>query len=235
MRNNFEFRGTWADLFGTILLVTLLTVITCGIYLPWGYVQMRRVVLNQTFFQDRPLKFDGTGGQVFGQFLIIIFLTLITLGFYFILGFAQVRMLKWDTEHTILPDGRRLEYRGTALGIFIEQLILALLSSLTLGIYFFWGYARFRSHVIGNTYVHGHGTALQFTGTGGQFFGIAIVNFLLTLITLGFYSLLGFASVRTLNWDTQNTILPISGNSFSPETAFQATSRPVNVTVNIAQ
>lgn len=233
MRNNFEFRGTWTDLFGTILLVTILTIITCGIYAPWGYAQLRRVVLEHTFFQERPLKFDGTGGQAFGLFLTILLFTVITLGLYAILGFAQLRVLKWDTEHTILPDGRRLEYRGTAFGLFLEQLLIGLLSTLTLGIYFFWGYARFRRHVISNTYIHGHGTALQFTGTGGQYFGVAIANFLLTVITLGFYSLLGFASVRTLKWDTQNTVLPSLGNSVSPDSAFQTGSRPVNVTVNI--
>jgi len=233
MRGNLEFRGNWTTLFGAILLATLLTIFTLGIGTPWAYAYLRRTVLSNTYYQGRALQFDGTGGQVLGQYLIIFLLTLITLGFYAFLGFASVRILRWDAEHTILPNGKRLEYRGTGLDLLGELLLIYILSALTLGIYFFWGYARLRRHILTHTTVDGR--PLQFTGTGGQYFGVAFVNLLLTTITLGLYSLLGFASVRELRWDAENTILPEMPEATAAPPNAPAGGRPIQVTVNVNQ
>ncbi len=227
MRDHLEFRGSWTDLFGNILLVTLLTTITLGIYFPWGYVRLRRVILEHTYYQDRPLGFDGTGGEYFGQCFMVVLFTILTLGFYSALGFGAVRILKWDANHTILPDGTRLEYRGAALDLFGQWLLVSILTTLTLGIYFFWGYPRIRRHILTNTYAAGR--PLQFIGTGGQYFGVALVNGLLTLVTLGIYSLLGFAAVRELKWDCENTIMPPMASA----SATAGPGQPIQVTVNV--
>jgi uncharacterized membrane protein YjgN (DUF898 family) len=229
MQDNLEFRGEWTDLFANILLVTLLTALTLGIYFPWGYVRLRRVILQHTFYQGRPLNFDGTGGEFFGHCLVVLLLTLITLGFYALLGFASVRILRWDAQHTILPDGTRLEYRGAPLDLFVQWLIVGILTAITFGIYFFWGYPRIRNHIISNTFAAGQ--PLQFTGTGGQYFGVALVNFLLTTITLGIYSLLGFAAVRELKWDCENTVMPV----ITQPAAAVSGGQPIHVTVNVNQ
>jgi uncharacterized membrane protein YjgN (DUF898 family) len=208
MKNNLEFRGHWTNILGATLVIFFLTVITLGIYAPWGYARFRRIVLNLTYYREQPLQFDGTGGQVFRLYLAIVFFSFITLGLYAFLGFAQLRMLRWDSDHTILPDGRRLEYRGSALDLLAQYLLIGLLSTLTLGIYYFWGYARLRRHIISNTYIQGLEQPLQFYGTGSQFLGIGLVNALLTIITLGLYAFLGFAAVRLIKWDVDNTALP---------------------------
>jgi len=52
---------------------------------------------------------------------------------------------------------------------------------------------------------------LLFTGTGSEFFGIWIINLLLTVCTLGIYS--AWAKVRTINYFYGNTSL--DGSSFS--------------------
>ena len=54
-------------------------------------------------------------------------------------------------------------------------------------------------------------TPFEFTGKGGEFFRIWIVNLFLTIITLGIYS--AWAKVRTLNYFYGNTQL--EGNAFS--------------------
>src|SRR5579862_8890456 len=51
---------------------------------------------------------------------------------------------------------------------------------------------------------------LQFTGKGGEYFGIWIVNLLLTLVTLGIYS--PWAKVRKMHYFYRNTQL--AGSSF---------------------
>ncbi|HRJ42079.1 MAG TPA: DUF898 family protein, partial [Caldilineaceae bacterium] len=124
MHINLEFRGRWVDIFLNLLLIGILSTITLGLYMPWGYARWKRMVVSNSYFDKRPLQFDGTGGQAFVEFLIIGALSLITLGLYAILGFAGVRMLRWEYAHTILPTGQRLEYRGTAIDLFFENFVL---------------------------------------------------------------------------------------------------------------
>ncbi len=211
---NLEFRGRWVDIFLNALLIGLLATITLGIYLPWGYARWKRVIAENTYFDEQPLQFDGTGGQAFVEFLIIAALTVITLGLYAILGFAGVRLLRWEYAHTVLPTGQRLAYRGSAIDLFFENFVLFFFSALTLGIYYFWGYARLRRHIITNTYLDDQ--PLEFTGTGTQFLVVVILNFLLTIITLGFYTTLGFATVRVLKWDIGNTRVPLPVRAPTP-------------------
>jgi len=214
MHINLEFRGRWVDVFLNLLLIGILSTITLGLYTPWGYARWKRMVAANTYFDNRPLQFDGSGGQAFVEFLIIGALSLITLGLYALLGFAGVRLLRWETAHTILPTGQRLEYRGSAIDLFFENFVLVFFSSLTLGIYFFWGYARLRKHIITHTVLDGE--PLEFAGTGVQFLVIALLNAILTAITLGFYAILGFAAVRQLRWDMGNTLVPMPLRSHTP-------------------
>lgn len=214
MHINLEFRGRWVDVFLNLLLIGILSTITLGLYTPWGYARWKRMVANNTYFDNRPLQFDGTGGQAFVEFLIIGALSLITLGLYVILGFAGVRLLRWEYAHTILPTGQRLEYQGGAIDLFFENFVLIFFSALTLGIYYFWGYARVRRHIITNTTLDGE--PLQFTGTGVQFLVVVLLNAILTVITLGFYAILGFAAVRQLRWDVDNTLVPLPMRSTAP-------------------
>lgn len=212
--HNLEYRGRWIDIFGNLLLITILTIITLGIYAPWGYARFQRVIATRTFYDDRPLQFDGSGGQAFVEFLIIGALSVITLGLYPILGFATTRILRWQYAHTILPTGQRLEYRGDSIDLFFEQFLTIFFSILTLGIYSFWGYVRVRRYIISHTYLDGN--PLQFEGTGGQYFIIWLLNTLFTIITLGIYSLLGFATVRMLRWDARSTSVPMPERSARP-------------------
>ena len=231
MRQNLEFRGSSTVLFGDILVTALLSIITLGIYAPWGYVRIRRKILDNTYYHEEPLQFDGTGGELFGIAIKGFLLSLVTLGIYALLCFPIVAILKWDTESTVLPNGKRLEYRGTALDYFGQMIVVALLSAITLGIYSFWGFVKLRQHVLTNTVVDG--MPLQFTGTGGQYFGVAIVSGLFTMVTLGIYGLLGCAMVRQLRWDTENTVLPVLPSAPGPLPTGDG-ERPiqVNVTVN---
>ncbi len=214
MHINLEFRGRWVDIFLNLLLIGILSTITLGLYAPWGYARWKRMVATNTYFDNRPLQFDGTGGQAFVEFLIIGALSLITLGLYAILGFAGVRMLRWENAHTILPTGQRLDYRGGGIDLFFENFVLIFFSTLTLGIYFFWGYARLRRHIITNTALDGE--PLHFTGTGVQYLVVVLLNAVLTTITLGFYAILGFAAVRQLRWDIDSTFVPMPQRSSTP-------------------
>ena len=82
MREKLEFRGGATVLFGDILVVSLLSMITFGIYIPWGYVRLRSKILDHTYLRDQHLSFEGTGGQLFGIWLKAMLLTVITFGIY---------------------------------------------------------------------------------------------------------------------------------------------------------
>jgi uncharacterized membrane protein YjgN (DUF898 family) len=230
MRRHLEFRGGSTSLFGPILGLAFFSAITFGIYFPWGYVRLRRKILENTYLDGQPLAFDGTGGQFFGLCLKIFILTLITLGIYGFLCFPIVAILKWDAEHTVYPNGKRAEYRGSAIDMFVQVLIVGILSAITFGIYGFWGYVRIRKHILSQTFLDEQ--PLEFTGTGGQYIGVALVNMLLSLITLGIYALLGCIVVRELRWDAPNTLVP-----WTPQTAasYGGDTRPIQVTVNVNQ
>ena len=60
---------------------------------------------------------------------------------------------------------------------------------------------------------------LSFTGSGGEYFKIWIVNILLTIITLGIYS--AWAKVRTNQYFYGNTILD--------NASFQYLAKPLNI------
>jgi uncharacterized membrane protein YjgN (DUF898 family) len=231
MTERLEFRGSSTALFGDILVVAVLSTLTVGIYLPWGVARMRKAALERTYYRGEALRYDGTGGELFGIYLKTFLLSLITLGIYAFLCYPSVALLRYDTSHTILPDGSRLEYRGASGELFGQLLGIVLLSAITLGIYSFWGYASMRRHILSHTYSP-HG-ALGFAGTGGEFLGVALVTALLSAITLGIYDLLGCAMVRQLRWDTSSTEMPLMPG-LPPATASVDAGRPiqVNVTVN---
>ena len=70
-----------------------------------------------------------------------------------------------------------------------------------------------------NTNPTSNNNELSFSGSGKEFFGIWIVNVLLTICTLGIYS--AWAKVRTVNYFYGNTKL---GNS-----SFSYTANPVSI------
>jgi uncharacterized membrane protein YjgN (DUF898 family) len=63
--------------------------------------------------------------------------------------------------------------------------------------------------------------AMRFTGTGAEYFGIWIVNLLLTIVTVGIYS--SWAKVRRLQYFYRHTEL--AGSSFD----FHVDAAPDNV------
>jgi uncharacterized membrane protein YjgN (DUF898 family) len=105
-----------------------------------------------------------------------------------------------------MPKGN-CEFNGSGreyLEVFIIHIFL--LSILTLGIYFPWAWVRLFRLRASHTRINGK--SMTFTGTGGQFFVLCLVNGLLTLITLGIYW--PWAACRISDWKARNSL--IDGN-----------------------
>ena len=102
-----------------------------------------------------------------------------------------------------MPKGN-CEFNGTGrqyLELFIIHLFL--LSLVTFGIYSPWAWVRLFKLKASHTVINGK--QVNFTGTGGTFFVICLVNGLLTIITLGIYS--PWAICRILKWKARNTLV----------------------------
>ena len=62
------------------------------------------------------------------------------------------------------PAVRRLRFHGSAMGLFGIQAINALLTLLTLGVFYFWAKTRVRRYVMGETELEGDRFAYHGTG-----------------------------------------------------------------------
>lgn len=79
--------------------------------------------------------FDGGLFSYIVNSIFAAFITVITLGICAPWGI--VLMYRWKINHTVI-DGRRLQFHGTATGLFGHWIKWLLLTILTLGIYSFW-------------------------------------------------------------------------------------------------
>ena len=204
MPTNLEFRGRWLNIYGNVILIAILSGFTAGIYVPWGYARWQRIITENTYFEDQQLEFDGSGAEVFVQFVIIGFYTLITLGLYVFLGFSATRMLRWQYAHTLMPNGQRMDYQGNTVDIFWEWLLLVLFTPLTLGIYYYWGRNRFRRQVLTNVSLDDQ--QIKFGSTSGDYLLAVLSNWVMTVIAVGVYAVLGFFLLRQLQ---ASELLPV--------------------------
>ena len=92
------------------------------------------------------------------------------------------------TAPTARPSGSagpRLDFHGSAGGLFGIQAVNILLTLLTLGIYYFWGKARVRAYLLGGTELDGD--RLAYHGTGKELligFAKGVVVFFVPVVLL---------------------------------------------------
>lgn len=149
------FTGTGGSLLGHWILWSLLTLITCGIYGFFAYVAYRRWELKHTFYADGTMleegqitsNFDGNSFQYFGYGLLATLVGILTLGIA--LPWMLNLIYKWEAKHSIVC-GDRMQYTGSALGLFFRYIGVFLLTVITLGIYSPW------ATVVINKYMYSH-------------------------------------------------------------------------------
>lgn len=100
----------------------------------------------------------------------------------------------------------QLEFRGKWTDIIGPILLMALVSGITLGIAFPWMWVAYRKRVMNLSFYKGQ--PLDYDGSGGDYFVELIIVGLLSLVTLGFYAMLGFAQARLLRFDASHTLFP---------------------------
>lgn len=203
-----SFTGTGGQLFVHMLVGYLLTIVTLGIYTPWFICRMLRWgAENFTLTADDgttyKLRFEGTGGALFGKFILGAILCIITL--YIYMPWFMVDIRKWLYGHTtIMKNGQeagKLEFVGTGGSLFGTLIVGAILTVITLYIYFPWFQCKLNKYWAENTRIKLHDRTItpDFVGTGGELFVIGLVGFLLLPITLYIYSFWLMAKLLRFN------------------------------------
>jgi len=79
--------------------------------------------------------FDGGLLQLIGWKLLGFLITFFTLGICY--PWALCLVYSWEAKHTVI-NGKRLQFTGTAIGLFGNWIKWLLLTFVTCGIYSFW-------------------------------------------------------------------------------------------------
>lgn len=69
----------YGRLLAIVLGNLLLTVITLGLYAPWGRVRVRRYLWSETTIDGEPLDYTGTGGELLRGAIIVLLLVFLPL------------------------------------------------------------------------------------------------------------------------------------------------------------
>ena len=200
-----EFNGQGGELFVILLLHGFLTMITLYIYMPWFLVKLIKfgtensaaVAPDGTRYR---LQFEGTGGELFVTFLVGGLLSAITL--YIYLPWFMCKLYKVLYQRTTILENEQpvgnFDFEGSGGELFVTVLIGGLLCAVTLYIYLAWLQVKIKKFFATNTRVHYQGRVFagDFHGTGGEWFVLNLVGFLLTVITIYIY----FAWWRVNQW-----------------------------------
>lgn len=90
-------------------------------------------------------------GGLFHYILLFLFGTFITvISFGILYPWSLTMIYRWRIEHTVI-EGRRLEFHGTALGLFGHWIKWLFLTLITLGIYGFWVFIKLEDWKVRHT------------------------------------------------------------------------------------
>lgn len=148
--------------------------------------------------------FDGSTAQYIGWSILAFLLTAITLGIAF--PWAMCMKERWRVKHTVI-DGKRLTFTGKGIQLFGKYILWCFLTVITLGIYSIWFGLGIEKWKAKHTIYEGSpkGTESVFDGGAGGWFGIHLLIYFLSLITLGIYS--SWGTRKLIAWKTKHTII----------------------------
>ena len=106
----------------------------------------------------------------------------------------------------VLTVPSKFQFSGTGLGLFSHLFVGYLLTLVTLGLYLPWFICRMAGWILDNTTLtdrRGNHVNLQFSGSGGELFGILFLGIILTVLTLGIYGF--WFTTRIVRFYLENT------------------------------
>jgi len=209
-----EFKGEGATLFGTYLVGMILTMLTFGIYSAWFMTNIAKFFSDNTHCtaasgRQFHLQYNGTGGALFVKVLVGYLLTMVTIGIY--APWFMCSLTKFFSENTAIMEGQKqvgsFDFIGNGGTLFVTYLVGMLLTGITFGIYGAWFAVKLFKFFNENSEVTVEGETYRggFSGTGGNFFVLNLVGYLLTVITLGIYG--AWYSCNLIRFQLENTTI----------------------------
>jgi uncharacterized membrane protein YjgN (DUF898 family) len=206
--NEFRFNGKGSQLLGIMLLNTLLSIITFGIYYPWARVNRLKFFWENAELNGSPFVFHGTGKELFKGFIkVLLFIGIFyglllygklsgNLGLYFITLLAFLIALVFIIPLAIHGAmryrlsrtswrGIHFGYRGSRVQLITDFFIGCILTVITFGIYNSWFVNRLRTYIIGN--IRFGNLRFGYDGSGTELFAIKLKSFIFSIFTFGIY------------------------------------------------
>jgi uncharacterized membrane protein YjgN (DUF898 family) len=206
--HKLNFRGQGRTYFGIFIINRLLSIITLGIYYFWAKIKERRYLYNQTEFDGDSFDYHATGLELLFAWLKVAVFALIILGVQYlqmlypgevtsyIAGFILYLIILFVTPIALVLTQRfrysrsswrgiRFSFRGKIkefMRIYVPGLIL---TSLTLGIYYYYLHFKTRDYHINHTYFGD--TKCGFDGNSSDLFKKFLLAIVLSLFTFGIY------------------------------------------------
>ncbi len=210
----FKFTGKGGSLFKICLTGTLLTLITLGIYTPWFVVNSSRFFIENSSAANPDGSvyqgtFTATGIGMLSVYLVGIILISLTLGLY--TPWFIVNISKFYAENIIITKNNSVagtfNFNGTGAELLGTYIIGTILIYITLGIYGAWFDVSIRKFLTKGISLEFEENKFDFDfiGTGGNYFIISIIGYLLTALTLGIYGSWFLCSL--LKFKFNNTII----------------------------
>ncbi|MDX1959594.1 MAG: DUF898 family protein [Leptospiraceae bacterium] len=162
--NRFEFVGDGTDFFILRFVNRMLTGVTLGIYSAWAFVKEKQFLYRNTRFIGESFDYHGTGKERFIGTLKYLGIVLVLLVVIF--GLVFLLEPKFGRKNAELVSS-----------LFSYLIILPLTPYIIV--------AALRYRLSRTSY---RSVRFRFIGTGNGFFKIIIVNFVLSVITLFFYT-----------------------------------------------
>ncbi len=219
-----KFHGRDKQYLGLSLFNILLTVITLGLYYPWAKCAIRKFLWQETEIDGSRFEWHGTGKEMFKGFIKaylifgLLFLTikfgpmflppktvLWVILFSYILIIALIPlaihgMMKYRLSRTSYR-GIHFGYRGELKTFYKKTSLDFLFTILTLGIYGFWLKINARKYVMKHSRFGD--VSAKFNASGGDLFGISIIQGFLTAIT--FYIYMPWALIKFYKFYVEKT------------------------------
>jgi len=236
--HKLSFHGSSTQYLGLSLYNLLLTVLTLGLYYPWAKCAIRKFLLQETEIDGSRFEWHGTGKEMFRGFIKaylifgILILTIqfgpmflppstvvwVILGAYLliiaIIPFAIHGMMRYRLSRTSLR-GIHFGYRGDLKEFYKKTSLDFLFTIISFGIYGSWLQVNIRKYVMKHTR-YGNVTA-RFDASGGDLFGLAIVQGILVAIT--FYIYIPWAIMRFFKFYIENTTIIQNEKTYNLKTS----------------
>ena len=206
-KNESYFEGKVLDYMAYNFLRLFISIITIGIFKPWGDCIFYNYKFSHTIYNGKRLKFIGKPEELFVQRFRWIFFTIITLGIYAL--WIPIKKQKWITKNLFFEDEEIKRgdsfFEGKFLPLLGYNLLTTLLSGITLGLALPFCICLKTKWIVNNTVITRK--RLVFSGKGLSLFGNTLLWLLLSIVTLGIYTL--WVPLRKNNWFAKNTSIKL--------------------------